>query len=85
MQAKSSWADDFYNILWAYRTTPCIPTRETPFKLTFGTKAIILLDIRLSTLQTENFDPQQNQNQLRTDLDLMKEEREQSFIRIATY
>ena len=49
-QAKSSWVDDLYNILWAYRTTPGTPTRETPFILMFGTEAIIPLDIRLPIL-----------------------------------
>ena len=26
--AKGSWADDLYNILWAYRTTLCTPTKK---------------------------------------------------------
>ena len=69
-QAKSSWTDDLYNVLWAYRIIPHIPTGETSFKVTFGIEAIIFLDIRLSTLWTENFNLQQNKNQLRMNLDL---------------
>ena len=55
-QAKSSWTDGLYNNFWTYRLTPRISTRETSFKLTFGTEAVIPLDIGLPTLWTENFD-----------------------------
>ena len=48
--AKSSWAEDLYNILWAYQTTSKTLTRETPFRLTFGMEAIIPLDIGLFAL-----------------------------------
>ena len=63
-------------MLWAYRTTPRIPTGETPFRLTFGTEAIIPLDIGLPTLRIENFDSEQNEGQLRANLDLIEEARE---------
>ena len=48
--AKSSWVNDLYNMLWAYRTILKTSTRETPFRLAFDTEAIIPLDIKLSTL-----------------------------------
>ena len=48
--AKSSWADDLYNILWAYRTTSKTPIGETLFKLALGTEAVIPLDIGLPML-----------------------------------
>ena len=48
--AKSSWAEDLYNILWAYRTTSKTPTRETPFRLAFGTEVVIPLDLGLPAL-----------------------------------
>ena len=48
--AKLSWVDDLYNILWAYRTASKTSTGETPFKLAFGTKAIIAQDIGLPAL-----------------------------------
>ena len=63
-QAKSSWTDDLYNLLWAYRTTPRTPTGETPFKLTYGIEAIIPLDVGLPSLRVENFDSQRNEDQL---------------------
>ena len=84
-QAKSSWADDLYNVLWAYRTTPRTPTGETPFKLTYGAEAVIPLNVELPSLQVENFDPQQNEDQLRASLDFIDEARERASIRMAAY
>ena len=84
-QAKSSWADDLYNVLWAHRTTPRTPTGETPFKLTYGTEAVIPLNVELPSLQVENFDPQQNEDQLRASLDFIEETRERASIRMAAY
>jgi ribonuclease HI len=40
--AKSMWVEELPSVLWAYRTTVRTPTKETPFKLTFGTEAVIL-------------------------------------------
>ena len=61
---KSSWEDDLYNILWAYRTTSKTPTGETPFRLAFGMKVVIPLDIELLTLLAEHYNQQNNQAQL---------------------
>ena len=55
-QVKENWADELYSILWSYRTTPYIPIRETSFKLTFGTKAMILVKIDLSSTWMEHYD-----------------------------
>ena len=38
--AKGAWLEELQNVLWAYRMTTRIPTRETPFKLTFGTEVV---------------------------------------------
>ena len=38
---KGAWPDELPNVLWAYRTTARIPTRETPFWVTYGTEAVI--------------------------------------------
>ena len=34
--AKGTWPDMLPGVLWAYRTTVRTPTRETPFKLAYG-------------------------------------------------
>ena len=58
---------------------------ETPFRLAFGTKAVILLDIRFLTLRTEHFELQNNQAQLRANLDFLDSIREQALIWTVIY
>uniref|UniRef100_A0A2N9J4R0 Uncharacterized protein n=1 Tax=Fagus sylvatica TaxID=28930 RepID=A0A2N9J4R0_FAGSY len=43
--AKGLWPEELPNILWAYRTTARTPTGETPFRLTYGTEAVIPVEI----------------------------------------
>jgi hypothetical protein len=83
--AKSRWVEELPSVLWAYRTTVRTPTKETPFKLTSGTKAIILVEIRLTTLRTTFHKEEENEGQLRLNLDLLDETREKAARRIALY
>ena len=43
--AKGAWPEELPNVLWAYRTTARTPTGETPFRLTYGTEVVILVEI----------------------------------------
>ena len=43
--AKGNWVEELPNVLWAYRTTPHRSTGETPFSLTYGTKAVIPVEV----------------------------------------
>ena len=56
MGAKGAWLEELPSILWAYRTTTQTPTRETPFNLTYGTEALILVEVGLISLRRELFD-----------------------------
>ena len=53
--AKGAWPEELPNVLWAYRTTARTPTGETPFKLTYGTEAMILVEIGVSNTRREVF------------------------------
>jgi ribonuclease HI len=83
--AKSMWVEELPSVLWAYRTTVRTPTKETPFKLTFGTKAVIPVEIGLTTLRTTFYKERENEGQLRLNLDLLDETRERAARRIALY
>uniref|UniRef100_A0A2N9HJS8 RNA-directed DNA polymerase n=1 Tax=Fagus sylvatica TaxID=28930 RepID=A0A2N9HJS8_FAGSY len=83
--AKSKWVEELPSVLWAYRTTVRIPTKETPFKLTSGTEAIILVEIGLTTLRTTFHKEEENEGQLCLNLDLLDETREKAAQRIALY
>ena len=85
MGAKGAWPEELPNVLWAYRTTMRTPTRETPFNLTYGTEAIIPVEVGLTSLRREFFDEQDNNDQLKHNLDLVDEVREQVAQRMAKY
>ncbi|XP_077248387.1 uncharacterized protein LOC143888001 [Tasmannia lanceolata] len=79
------WADELYHALWAYRTTPRTPTGESPFNLSFGTEAVIPVDVGTSSPRVTSFNEQLNSDGLRANLDLLEEIREESRIRVAAY
>jgi hypothetical protein len=61
-RAKGLWPKKLPNVLWAYRTTARTPTGETPFRLTFGTEAVIPVEIGLTSWRTNNHDEDSNNN-----------------------
>uniref|UniRef100_A0A2N9IJ88 Uncharacterized protein n=1 Tax=Fagus sylvatica TaxID=28930 RepID=A0A2N9IJ88_FAGSY len=83
--AKGLWPEELPSILWAYRTTVRIPTGETPFRMTFGSEAVVPVEIGLTTLRTSAYDEQQNEEQLRFNLDLIDEVRETAEARMKRY
>ena len=42
---KGAWPEELPNVLWAYRTTARTRIGETPFRLTYGTKAVIPVEV----------------------------------------
>ena len=75
--AKGAWPEELPNVLWAYRTTIRLPTRETPFRLTFGTEAIIPVEVGLMSLRVKTYGDLKNQQELNDNLDLINEVREE--------
>uniref|UniRef100_A0A2N9GP39 Uncharacterized protein n=1 Tax=Fagus sylvatica TaxID=28930 RepID=A0A2N9GP39_FAGSY len=83
--AKGLWPEELPNVLWAYRTTARTPTGETPFRLTYGTEAVIPVEIGLTTWRTNNYDEEINDFELRSNLDLVDEVRDQAEARTKIY
>jgi len=48
---KGAWPKELTNVLSAYRITTRVPIEETPFRLTFGTEAVISVEVGLTSLQ----------------------------------
>ena len=61
---KGAWLEELPNVLWAYRTTTRIPTGETPFRLTYGTKAVILVKVGVASIRQEVLCKEDNDDQL---------------------
>uniref|UniRef100_A0A2N9I2W9 Uncharacterized protein n=1 Tax=Fagus sylvatica TaxID=28930 RepID=A0A2N9I2W9_FAGSY len=83
--AKGLWPEELPSILWAYRTTVRIPTGETPFRMTFGSEAVVPVEIGLTSFRTLAYDGQKNEEQLRLNLDLIDEVRETAEARMKRY
>ena len=62
-----------------------IPTGETPFQMTFGTEAFIPVEIGMTIFCTTIHDDQQNDKQIRLNLDLIDKVREQAEERMKRY
>ncbi|XP_052185169.1 uncharacterized protein LOC127796808 [Diospyros lotus] len=84
-KAKGGWADELPSILWAYRTTSRVPTRETPFSLAYGTDALIPVEVDLGSPRVMAFKEECNLDCLRENLDLLDELREKAAIQLAAY
>ncbi|RDY13152.1 Tf2-9, partial [Mucuna pruriens] len=80
-EAKGRWADELPQVLWSYHTTPHSTTNETPFCLTFGTEAMILVEIGEPSPRATLFEPGRNEEELRVNLDMLQEVREIAHVR----
>ena len=58
---------------------------ETPFNLTYGAEAVIPVEVGLTASGGSFFDEQDNNDQLRQNLDLVDEIRDQAAQRMAKY
>ena len=65
--------------------TPKRSTGETPFSLTYGTEAVIPVEINLCSARVSGFTPIKNDELMVRQLDLLKEHRESATIRLAKY
>ncbi|GFZ18414.1 hypothetical protein Acr_27g0001530 [Actinidia rufa] len=84
-RSKSEWAENLPSILWAYHTTSRIPTGETPYSMVFGTKSVVPVEIGMPSFRISNFDKESNEAELRLNLDLLEEKRENAGLRQMAY
>lgn len=84
-EAKGLWAEELPWVLWAYRTTARSSTGETPFKLAFGTDALLPVEVGLDSYRTQVFNVETNEFGLRANVDLLEEEREAVHQRNLSY
>ena len=83
--AKGAWLEELLNILWAYRTMARTPTRENILRLTYGTEAVIPVEVEVTNIKREVFDDESNGDHLRINLDCLDEVREKTSIGMTKY
>ncbi|XP_030930774.1 uncharacterized protein LOC115956584 [Quercus lobata] len=82
---KGVWPDELPGVLWAYRTTVRTPTGETPFKLAYGSDAVIPAEVHMANHRVMMYQDKDNEDQLRLNLDLIDEVRTNAEHRAAKY
>ena len=70
--ARGIWPEELPSKLWAYRMTP---TGKTPFRLMYGSEAVILAEVGLTSYRVHNHNDSKNDEALRLQLDLVDEVR----------
>ena len=71
--------------MWAYKTTVRIPTGETPFKLAYGSEAVIPAEVHMANHRVMKYQDEENKEQLHLNLDLIDEVWMDTEQRIARY
>ncbi|XP_063939916.1 uncharacterized protein LOC135148542 [Daucus carota subsp. sativus] len=84
-ESKSKWPEELPHVLWSYRTSPRTSTGETPFKLAYGTEAMLPIEVGSPSHRAINFDEIANEEGLRVNLDLIDEVRDQAIARMEKY
>jgi hypothetical protein len=82
---KGAWPELLPEVLWAYRTSYKAATGETPFSLAFGAEAVVPVEINSTTHRIDTFDPNENEEQLCLNRDLLEERRDQANLRNAEH
>ncbi|GJT30110.1 reverse transcriptase domain-containing protein [Tanacetum coccineum] len=82
-KANKNWIEELPHDLWAHRKMINSSHDDTPFSLTYGTKAVIPVEIRMPTYCTAAVDAVHNDAELHPNLDLLEERHERAAIREA--
>ncbi|GJY23452.1 reverse transcriptase domain-containing protein [Tanacetum coccineum] len=82
-ERSKNWMEELPHVLWEHRTMIKSSNGDTPFSLTYGTEAVIPVEIGMPTLRTAEVNLEENKEALEINLDLLEERREQAAIREA--
>ncbi|GKC99920.1 reverse transcriptase domain-containing protein [Tanacetum coccineum] len=83
---RKGWVDELPNVLWAHQTSLKTSNGETSYNLTFRSEAVILTEIGMPTHRTVVIKGRnENEEEMRLNLDLLQEQREAATIHEARY
>ena len=60
-EAKEVWPNELLGILWAYRMSVRTPTRENPFKLAYGSKVVIPVEVHMANHMIMKYQDEDNE------------------------
>lgn len=70
-QAKGLWIEEIPEILWRYHCTLQSTTKETAYRLTYGSDVMIPVELGKTSFRRQQFDENLNNEKLRANLDLI--------------
>ena len=79
------WPNEPLGVLWAYRKTVRTHIRETPFKLAYGSEAVILAEVHMTNHRVMKYQDKENEEKFCLNLDLIDEVRMDAKQRISRY
>jgi hypothetical protein len=79
--AKRLWVEELPMVLWSYHTTPHSSTQETPFKMVYGSDAMIPIEINEPSARVLFAHMEENSINLLANLDLQKEVRARAHVK----
>ncbi|XP_004296026.1 PREDICTED: uncharacterized protein LOC101306711 [Fragaria vesca subsp. vesca] len=78
---KGLWAAKLLKVLWTLRTTPIAATGESPYLLSYGTEAVIPVEMEVPSERVTTYDPETNTTGLRLNMDLLEERQDRAHLR----
>ncbi|XP_074355338.1 uncharacterized protein LOC141694879 [Apium graveolens] len=82
---KGNWPKELPKVLWSYNTTPRSTTGESPFMLTYGYEAMVLVEVGSGSLRRDCYVEEDAEVNQRLHFDIFEETRENSQLRLAEY
>ncbi|XP_004309864.1 PREDICTED: uncharacterized protein LOC101302897 [Fragaria vesca subsp. vesca] len=79
--AKGLWAAKLPEVLWTLRTTPTVATGESPYLLSYGTEAVIPVEMEVPSERVTAYDPETNTAGLHLNMDLLEEHRDRVHLK----
>ena len=70
---KGAWPKELPHVLWAYPTITRTSTGETPFSMTFNAKAMVPVEVGLSSYHRISYTQVQNEELMKNKLDFLVE------------
>ena len=68
----NNWLEELPNVLWPIRTTEKTSHKKTPYSLVFGSEAVILAEIGVTTQRTFNIDLEPNKKETMLNLEQLE-------------
>jgi len=82
--AKGLWVEELPMVIWSYHTTPHSSTQETPFRMVYGSDAMIPIEVMEPSARVLFAQAEENDRNLLNNLDFQEEVRARAQLKEET-